>query len=49
MNGYRIALLGGYWYDGDDAGGFYWRCDYTPGFRSSYIGGRLLYVPSGAE
>ena len=49
LNGYRIARLGGSWNDGADAGGFYWTCINTPGFRAYYIGGRLLYVPSGAE
>lgn len=49
LNGYRIARLGGGWYDGVAAGGFYWYCNYTPGTRDYYLGGRLLYVPSGAE
>ena len=49
LNGYRIALLGGRWNAGDDAGGFSWYCYFTPGYRIYYIGGRLLYVPSGAE
>jgi hypothetical protein len=46
LNGYRIALLGGYWYGGGIAGGFYWDCHYGVGFRVRSIGGRLLYVPS---
>lgn len=49
LNGYRIARLGGYWNTGDYAGGFFWYCDNAPGGRNSYVGGRLLYVPSGAE
>ena len=49
LNGYRIARLGGYWNGGDYAGGFSWNCYYTPGYRYYHIGGRLLYVPSGAE
>lgn len=49
LNGYRIALLGGCWDGGDDAGGFFWRCGAAPGCRGCYFGGRLLYVPSGAE
>lgn len=49
LNGYRIALLGGYWHDGDVAGGFSWRCYYTPGDRAYAFGGRLLYVPTTAS
>ena len=49
LNGYRIARLGGGWDYGDSAGGFYWRCNYAPGYRGCNFGGRLLYVPSGAE
>lgn len=49
LNGYRIAPLGGLWYNGDNAGGFFWACYFTPGSRVYGIGGRLLYVPSGAE
>lgn len=49
LNGYRIARLGGRWADGDYAGGFCWDCNGTPGTRYYAIGGRLLYVPSGAE
>lgn len=49
LNGYRIARLGGYWNDGAVAGGFCWDCLVTPGYRLSLFGGRLLYVPSGAE
>lgn len=46
LNGYRVALLGGYWYSGTGAGGFCWHCDYGVGNRNRNIGGRLLYVPS---
>lgn len=46
LNGYRIALLGGRWSNGDSAGGFYWLCGATPGGREPYVGGRLLYVPT---
>ena len=49
LNGYRIALLGGGWYSSDYAGGFFWHCDSAPGHRYYSVGGRLLYVPSGAE
>lgn len=45
-NGYRIPLLGGGWYYGSYAGGFYWFLDYGVGVRYRYIGGRLVYVPT---
>ena len=46
LNGYRIALLGGYWYDGSSAGGFFWRLHHGVGIRYRYVGGRLVYVPT---
>lgn len=46
LNGYRIALLGGCWSDGSDAGGFYWFLYSGVGYRSRYIGGRLVYIPT---
>lgn len=45
LNGYRIALLGGYWNDGGSAGGFYWALS-SGGGRSRAIGGRLVYIPT---
>ena len=45
-DGYRIAPLGGSWTYGSDAGGFYWSLDYGVGYRTRYIGGRLVYVPT---
>lgn len=45
-DGYRIALLGGYWYDGSFAGGFYWVLNNGVGIRDRYLGGRLVYVPT---
>lgn len=45
-DGYRIALLGGYWADGSGAGGFYWRLYDGVGYRSRNVGGRLVYVPT---
>lgn len=45
-DGYRIALLGGYWLDGSYAGGFYWYLNYGVGNRTRIIGGRLVYVPT---
>ena len=46
LNGYRIALLGGYWIDGGNAGGFYWHLNYGVGARARYVGGRLVYIPT---
>ncbi len=46
LNGYRIAPLGGLWYSGASAGGFYWYCDNGVGVRARTVGGRLLYVPT---
>lgn len=46
LNGYRIALLGGRWYSGGSAGGFYWTLTYGVGTRGRSIGGRLVYIPT---
>lgn len=46
LNGYRIARLGGYWAYGSIAGGFCWSLHYGVGYRSLYVGGRLVYVPT---
>lgn len=46
LNGYRIARLGGSWYHGGYAGGFYWALDYSVGSRIRNIGGRLVYIPT---
>lgn len=46
LNGYRIARLGGYWYHGGAAGGFYWVLADGVGYRSRNIGGRLVYIPT---
>ena len=45
-NGYRLALLGGRWYDGSGAGGFAWALADGVGYRYRAIGGRLVYVPT---
>lgn len=45
-DGYRIALLGGAWGNGSDAGSFCWYLDYGVGGRDRYLGGRLVYVPT---
>lgn len=46
LNGYRIALLGGGWYHGSNAGGFYWALYSRVGYRYRNVGGRLVYVPT---
>ena len=46
LNGYRIALLGGDWYDGVNAGLFFWALGYGVGSRARNIGGRLVYIPT---
>lgn len=46
LNGYRIALLGGNWNDGSNAGGFYWDLYNGVGYRYRTFGGRLVYVPT---
>lgn len=46
LNGYRIALLGGSWSNGGNAGGFYWYLTYGVGYRYRNIGGRLVYIPT---
>lgn len=46
LNGYRIALLGGYWVNGSNAGGFCWILTYGVGTRYRTVGGRLVYVPT---
>lgn len=45
-DGYRIALLGGYWNSGSGAGGFSWTLNDGVGRRDRGIGGRLVYVPT---
>ena len=46
LNGYRIALLGGSWYNGVDAGGFCWHLANGVGGRYRNVGGRLVYIPT---
>lgn len=46
LNGYRIALLGGYWNRWDGAGGFYWYLDSGVGGRCRDVGGRLVLIPT---
>lgn len=44
LNGNHIARLGGHWYSGSSAGGFYWLATTGVGTRARHLGGRLLYV-----
>ena len=46
LNGYRIALLGGYWGDGDRAGAFCWTLDNVAGYCYRHLGGHLVYIPT---
>lgn len=46
LNGYRIALLGGGWSNGGNAGGFYWHLANGVGYRYRTVGGRLVYIPT---
>ena len=46
LNGYRIALLGGRWSNGGNAGGFCWYLNNGVGSRTRAIGGRLVYIPT---
>lgn len=46
LNGYRIVILGGSWYVGGYAGGFYWALNYGVGARGRTFGGRLVYIPT---
>lgn len=48
-NGYTVAILGGRWHSGSNAGGFYWYVHDASGIRYRSIGGRLLYVPDGTD
>lgn len=45
-DGYRIALLGGSWIVGSNAGGFGWTLYRSVGGRGRDFGGRLVYVPT---
>lgn len=46
LNDYRIALLGGSWHVGGDAGGFCWNLAGGVGLRTRDVGGRLVYIPT---
>lgn len=46
LNGYRIALLGGHWNGGGNAGAFCWYLVNGVGYRYRHFGGRLVYIPT---
>ena len=46
LNAYRIALLGGNWSYGSNAGSFYWYLTRGFGACARDIGGRLVYIPT---
>lgn len=46
LNGYKIARLGGGWFNGSYAGGFCWYLGNGVGDRGRCLGGRLVYVPT---
>lgn len=45
LNGYRLSLLGAGWATGVQAGAFYWYLADGTGYRSRFIGTRLMYLP----
>lgn len=42
--GWRTVLLGSYWGDGSNAGGFYWFVNFPSVSRSRSLSGRLVYL-----
>ena len=48
-SGWRVAILGGYCYNGAYAGAFSWILYHAASYRYWTIGGRLVYVPSKKE
>lgn len=48
-SGWRVAILGGRWNAGANAGAFYWHLDIAASYRYRTVGGRLVYVPSKRE
>lgn len=42
---FLVVFLGGYWYGGTYAGGFYWHLNRSVGYRARVFGGRAVYVP----
>ena len=47
-SGWRVALLGGGWTHASNAGAFYWYCRSSSSVANSYIGARVMFIPSAA-
>jgi hypothetical protein len=47
--GWHVAILGGHWYYGANAGLFYLHLDYSSGSRHRYISARAVFAPSRRE
>lgn len=45
LDGFLVARLGGYWYNGASAGLFYWALNNGFSYRYRLIGARLVYAP----
>lgn len=48
QTGWCVAMLGAYWFSGAKSGAFYLTLYYASSVRFRSIGGRLVYIPSGA-
>lgn len=46
FNGRPVLYCGGAWYDGANAGLWYWGGDYSASYSGIYVGGRLCYKPT---
>lgn len=44
-DGVMVALLGGDWRNGTDAGPWFWAVGNAPSYRDRYLGGRPVYIP----
>ncbi|WP_026486800.1 hypothetical protein [Caldanaerobius polysaccharolyticus] len=45
LTGNRVAVLGGDWLSGSDAGAFNWNMTVSSGYWGRDVGARLLYIP----
>lgn len=45
---WRVARLGGNWADDSAAGAFYWICNNSSSGALSYVGARVMFIPSAA-
>ena len=44
-SGWRVLFVGGYWYDGGNAGLFYFNASNASSDTNSYVRARLLFHP----